>query len=141
MITSLCISIDVIGDKRGGSVLKVLKFFGKPWKDKRAAEAVKKFLDAGTDLHDLANLTNDDFHSMDLGLTEIPIRKVIQKLISSRPFPIDGPCKLHFLANTDEWLLGFSGGRVEGEPARVSLVFRLLECLRFHDSLSYWAVF
>ena len=54
-------------------------------KGKEFAQAAKIFQDAGTDLHDVANLTSDDFQSMNLGLTEQPIRKEIQRLISSHP--------------------------------------------------------
>ena len=36
--------MDVIGDKKGGNVGKVLSSFGKPWEDESAAEALRKFM-------------------------------------------------------------------------------------------------
>ena len=37
-------TIEVIGDKKGGITMVLLSSFGKPWKDKHAAEALEKFL-------------------------------------------------------------------------------------------------
>ena len=42
--------MDVIGDKKGGNVGKVLSSFGKPWEDESAAEALQKFMQGFRDV-------------------------------------------------------------------------------------------
>ena len=42
--------MDVIGDKKGGNVGKVLSSFGKPWEDVSAAEALRKFMQGFRDV-------------------------------------------------------------------------------------------
>ena len=37
-------TIEVIGDKKGGSTMGILSSFGKPWEDKHDREAQEKFL-------------------------------------------------------------------------------------------------